>query len=177
MESDSSMEFHAGPNSIQNAVDCFPSSSTGGPTISLLHIQGMSANYAMNLIGSASSASASITSSPDLLQMPSLTGVPASGQVYRFAPLKTSGLYEKSNPENTLFLYPNPSDGMITVEGGNITDSKSMLHIFNTLGETMLQIPVSCIGKMHQVLDVSQLPSGVYFIQKNNGSISRFIKY
>ena len=64
-------------------------------------------------------------------------------------------------------LYPNPSDGLFTVEIGDWSGNSS-LEVLNMLGETVAQR--STLGAQEQI-DVSHLTPGVYMVRvRNRGS-------
>ncbi len=59
----------------------------------------------------------------------------------------------------TFSLYPNPASGMVNVRLA--ADAKTVT-LFNLLGQTMMQQPVSA---NNMVLDVNHLPAGIYLVQ------------
>ena len=73
--------------------------------------------------------------------------------------------------ENTavLSIHPNPSNGIVTIEGNNLSE----IVIFNLMGQKMRTIATS-EEVTSVMLNLSDLPSGVYFI-KANSSIEKLI--
>lgn len=71
-----------------------------------------------------------------------------------------------TNIENTIQLYPNPSNGIFYLKGGNIG---SELEIFNVLGEKILTIQ---INSNQTIIDLQSQPKGIYFYSiKNSGGL------
>ena len=67
------------------------------------------------------------------------------------------------NDESTPFatLYPNPTNGMVTVTGENLRQAE----IINILGQQVLSVQ----GKGNELrIDMSNLPAGVYFVTVTN---------
>lgn len=69
-------------------------------------------------------------------------------------------------------IYPNPTNGAITLETQQATVSQPECRIMNVLGQTL--ITVSIYGESQQI-DVSELPKGLYFICVD-GITRKFIK-
>jgi hypothetical protein len=68
------------------------------------------------------------------------------------------GLDEKYISENHLILYPNPSSDKITVE----SDARGRLSILDLSGRQLLQREIAAPASL---VDISTLPSGVYFVR------------
>ncbi|MBL7815540.1 MAG: CotH kinase family protein [Saprospiraceae bacterium] len=72
---------------------------------------------------------------------------------------------------NTLAIYPNPTETMLTIESKNTPLSK--ITLFNTLGQTVLNrqmlLQTSC------TLDVSLLSEGIYFLKADNYSLRKVV--
>jgi hypothetical protein len=85
-----------------------------------------------------------------------------------------SNTVEFFNP--TLDIFPNPTSGDLTLIIKNITLEHTKALIFNSMGVLVLETKV---GGTQTNLDVSSLPSGIYFceIRTSNGTVTkRFIK-
>jgi len=76
---------------------------------------------------------------------------------------------EGINVENNLTLFPNPSDGIITIQGTSQNDN---LIITNQLGQTILATKTE-LGKTE--INISNESPGIYFVQINSEN-SRVIK-
>ena len=84
-----------------------------------------------------------------------------------------TGMSSENNPSDKLQkIYPNPTDGMITIdskEGGN-------LFIFNSQGYQFLQLKIT---EPITTIDVSTLPSGIYIaklVGEKGLKVGKFIK-
>ena len=73
------------------------------------------------------------------------------------------GLDENGNEE--LVVYPNPTDGLITVKALGAGSSQKY-RIANILGQTLMSGVVN-----DRILDVSALPSGIYFLSMNGQTV------
>jgi hypothetical protein len=76
--------------------------------------------------------------------------------------------------DNNLSIYPNPSNGVITIQA---TNSINTVNIYNMIGNLVM---VKNIANNQATLNIENLTNGVYFMELNlsNGSIlnSKFIK-
>lgn len=82
------------------------------------------------------------------------------------APLNSIKTYIQSN----IYLYPNPASSNIIVQSG--TASLGYLNIYNAVGQKVNQLSTTNTSIL---IDVSNLPNGIYFIQTKNG-LHKFIK-
>jgi len=74
-------------------------------------------------------------------------------------------------------IYPNPVYNDLIVEFSNRNNSDSHINIFNTIGELQL---ISNLPDAINTLDISNLKSGIYYIQlfmDNERIIKKIIKY
>lgn len=79
------------------------------------------------------------------------------------------GINENTNLSTMLKVYPNPVKNILSIE----SKLSSKISIVNLLGTVVSSANVN-FGT--NKLDVSNLTSGVYFIQTSNGAFSKFIK-
>jgi len=63
---------------------------------------------------------------------------------------------------NNLFLYPNPSSTHITIELPTTPQKNTSLTIYNLNGQ---QLITQTITEPQTVVDISGLPSGIYFVK------------
>ena len=69
-------------------------------------------------------------------------------------------------------IYPNPTDGIITIESSYQETATSEYRITNMMGQTLMFGQLE--GRSQQI-DVSALPNGLYFL-KIGGSVEKFVK-
>ncbi len=74
------------------------------------------------------------------------------------------GIKENLSLSNHLSIYPNPSKGVFTIE--NATDITS-INVYNTQGTQVFETKIE---SRNAKLDLSNLPSGMYFIRVNEGN-------
>jgi hypothetical protein len=72
------------------------------------------------------------------------------------------GLAENNRSENHLNIYPNPTSNQITIE----STVQGLLSILNLSDQ---QLITRQITEPKTQIDISNLPSGVYFVQLTNG--------
>ena len=68
--------------------------------------------------------------------------------------------------EGVFSLYPNPANGVLYVSFGEKMTGE--ISVFNQLGNLLKTVPVV---SSQQVLDIHNLPSGIYFVQFKNETI------
>ena len=69
-----------------------------------------------------------------------------------------------SNFSDQMFLYPNPSTGKLVLS--NKSENQVTATIFNIVGDPILR---EQLGIEDTVLDISDLPNGIYIVSFNNG--------
>lgn len=69
---------------------------------------------------------------------------------------------------NSLRIYPNPATDQLTI----LTEKSTTIRISNVLGETVFAQVVS----KNELLDISKLTPGLYFITTQNGEAIRLVK-
>jgi len=74
----------------------------------------------------------------------------------------TSGLDDISNLNNHITIYPNPSSTHITIELPTTPHKNTSLTIYNLNGQQLITQPIT---EPQTMVDVSGLPSGVYFVK------------
>ncbi len=69
-------------------------------------------------------------------------------------------------------IYPNPSTtGNITITGSEFANKELFLQLYNVVGQQVLQTLQKADNNGTTALDLSQLPSGLYLLKVNNGSL------
>lgn len=78
----------------------------------------------------------------------------------------TVGLDEiKNSDENSLIVFPNPSNGKFTVQWNNSLSQNTELFIFNQIGQKIVSSKVSTTPGLNQIdLDLSNYSKGFYIV-------------
>lgn len=82
-----------------------------------------------------------------------------NGYIAKFSPVVLSS---DSFAENTIQIYPNPSNGIVTISGGNLSKEKHQLTIYNELGQQVYNKKMALFNEY--TINLSHLSKGVYFI-------------
>ena len=77
-----------------------------------------------------------------------------------------------SAEENVISIYPNPTNGLLNIEGA---DKVSSIILFNDLGQQVLAKNNSAGDKM-LTIDLSNLPSGIYLVHLRDAEFNVVIK-
>jgi hypothetical protein len=72
------------------------------------------------------------------------------------------------NITNTINIYPNPTSSTLNIE----VNEQTQITIVNVLGEVVKTETIKGLS----TIDVTDLTSGIYFIQSNRGIKTKFIK-
>jgi hypothetical protein len=75
---------------------------------------------------------------------------------------------ESSPPD--LLVYPNPSDGIVHLQFGDIQISPARIDIYNTLGEKVYTELISKAGNNTVEVDLTALPAGFYILKYSNSN-------
>ncbi|HTF03981.1 MAG TPA: M43 family zinc metalloprotease [Bacteroidia bacterium] len=67
-------------------------------------------------------------------------------------------------------LYPNPTDGMVTLDFGGAAPSDYDVTVFNTLGEKVKQVHLDMLSEQTFQLDLRDQSAGLYFVEVRNQS-------
>jgi hypothetical protein len=160
-ESDHSIETHVGP---VNAVHPDEEYILGvGPIIGILNTDfNDSVHYSYMLTGNTSTPTT--TTTVDIYTMPELNGTPSSGQVYRFVP-GPAGKEEITKTQQIL-LFPNPCDGILTIQFSKEIPENASLQVFNMLGNIVYKEALN--DRQSRQIDLSRLAQGMYYIRIEN---------
>ena len=79
--------------------------------------------------------------------------------IAKFSPVVLSS---DSFTENEIQIYPNPSNGIVTISGGNLSKEKHQLTIYNELGQQVYNKNMALFNEY--IINLSHLSKGVYFI-------------
>jgi hypothetical protein len=162
-EGSNDIEIHFGPNSITQ-----PNLSFDGETGSYV---GLFPEYDFDndsVIGNGIVLSGN-PSSPNALSVDSiyanyLNGVILNGTIYKFTK-SAVGISELMSDFLKISIYPNPSDDYFNISFDNVEFNISSISILNTNGQKAKEINFD-----NDVIDISDLSSGTYFVQLNTKS-------
>jgi hypothetical protein len=76
----------------------------------------------------------------------------------------STGLSSLSSP-GKLFVYPNPANSKVNINGINLENGKARLRIFDIYGKILLE---KIITTESPDIDIQNLPSGMYLLQSGN---------
>lgn len=165
------IEYRYGSSSIKNS-DSY-GGDLPGMVVSLLPSYNVSTDKLNSesyfLSGNPSSPNLQTISAGDFPENPIfLNGDIPNGTVYRFTPNSNMSL-DKNNLKS-FEIYPNPSENFIAIN----TEIEFLGYaIYDHLGKRIAK------GELKDKIEISNLASGVYFLELNNGSskeIEKFIK-
>ncbi len=75
----------------------------------------------------------------------------------------------KNNNFDKFSVYPNPNNGIFTVEFGNVLEDNVTIKVLNTLGNEVYKAEnISVSGDFKQSIDLSNLNKGLYFLEIEN---------
>lgn len=134
----------------------------------------------LNILGNSSLSICDVQSVCDFISVPighynfqdNATGCNDSAEVKAACGV---GLIESNTAEQLFSIHPNPASGQITVETSSST-SKYQISIFNLNSQEVIHQQMT---EPHTVIDISNLPAGVYFMRLTGErivSIQKFIK-
>ncbi len=169
-EGTNTVEFRYGPSAINNPAESFEGET--GPQVSLITSFNIDTQQLDDtgyfLSGSPTSPNVISLNPGDPVVLSYLQGMIPNGTVYRFLrqPLAVP------NFDDIQFLvYPNPATHILNFK---TKENKNQFSIFNSLGQLVKQVTAD-----KSSLDVSDLESGIYFLEietSNGRAIQKFIK-
>jgi len=75
----------------------------------------------------------------------------------------------KNNNFDKFSVYPNPNNGIFTVEFGNVLEDNVTIKVLNTIGNEVYKAEnISVSGDFKQTIDLSNLNKGLYFLEIEN---------
>lgn len=90
------------------------------------------------------------------------------GQVVNSSDCPEPRIGVEESLDNRTAVYPNPSNGLVTIEISEDLVQKGMqLHVVNILGNRVLSL--DNVNEMQSKLDLSTFPKGIYFLQFVSG--------
>jgi hypothetical protein len=75
----------------------------------------------------------------------------------------------KNNNFDKFSVYPNPNNGIFTIEFGNVLEENITIEVLNTLGNVVYKAEdISVQNSYKQTIDLSNLNKGLYFLAIEN---------
>ena len=90
-----------------------------------------------------------------------------------------SGIFDKVKAKSKLIVYPIPADKVLNIRLKDAGHEKMppQVSVLNSLGSEILRRQPVQVGNFHWQIDVSDLPTGIYFIRNNESAYSiKFLK-
>jgi len=85
-----------------------------------------------------------------------------------------SSIYEKEF-EGTMQVYPNPTEGMFTIELNDVENGDYFIEITNLLGQIVYFNNKNVNGFLNEKIDLSFFNKGIYFL-KISSSVSSIVE-
>ena len=97
-----------------------------------------------------------------------------SNQEGIFSIIKSSSGIEDMQTTSKVDVYPNPSNGLFTINLSDIKDSKVKLEVYNLIGEKVWE---NNFNKENTTINLSQLSKGIYYlsVKSSNNTITKKI--
>jgi hypothetical protein len=78
--------------------------------------------------------------------------------------------------QDDLSAYPNPSDGIFTINSDNVIDAETVFSVFNALGEKVMTGVHDNTSDKLLTIDLRNFSSGVYYFIRTHGNVTEKIK-
>jgi chitinase len=85
----------------------------------------------------------------------------------------TSGVNVATNPDDFISVYPNPTTELLHIDAPQQVNLPITASLYNVMGENMYS---KQIQSMHETMNLSHVPNGIYYLIIDNHSIHRIIK-
>ena len=72
---------------------------------------------------------------------------------------------KENNITTDLKIFPNPTNGLLTIEFENNVNGSLYIEIANELEQTILRTSMDCFGKCKKTVDMTNYPKGVYILK------------
>ena len=95
----------------------------------------------------------------------------SDGGIYKWDPSILTGINEPSPVfGEEIEVFPNPSSDFVNVEFKGITADKAVIHVYNVIGETILEAEVNPLFNNMVQFDLSGNDAGIYFVTIDCGN-------
>lgn len=85
----------------------------------------------------------------------------------------STGIASNDNTAQTVTLYPNPSSGVVYLEG--LEDNSGTVMLYSLLGKKLAELPLVQEGGNLQSIDLTNRPAGIYLLEVVQSG-KRFVK-
>lgn len=97
--------------------------------------------------------------------------------VWDFQVVNTVSTASPEQVANKLKVYPNPTNGVVTITNNEALQEETLVKVLNMSGQTLLEKAIAGNGNnLDETLDLSNLSAGTYIIQLLNGKQRKFAK-
>lgn len=158
------LEVHIGPNTVPNPSVVYQENGSDGPVIGIYEFNSPSnCTYSYCLSGTPSAAASNNLTGNINIFGTSLTGTPAPNTVYIFDP-NLSAVQETASARVSVF--PNPANDQVSIQADQPIED---CFVYSLAGTLLFTRKIN-----GNVLDVSDLPEGVYLLETHiSGTASR----
>lgn len=160
-EGNNRVEVRIGSSNItaSNSSDIF--GATGGPTVGVISNILANPNRYTGVVLQNQAATPTAVTLTNANTIPQLTGVPASGTIYRFN--STVNGVSDALENAGVSVYPNPATDILTIEGLTAKQGTATLKIYDLLGKVIVSQELAISKNMP--VNVSALAKGTYFLE------------
>lgn len=85
---------------------------------------------------------------------------------FEIAVMDPTGIYDFGG--NTVGIYPNPNNGQFNIELNSTEATSYQVKMVNSLGVEILNKTISVSGKYNEIVDVSAMAEGIYYLYLKN---------
>ncbi len=136
----------------------------------------LTANGAVNYVWNPGGPGTSISVSPTVSTTYTVTGTSAAGctdsTTFTQNVSACTGLQPLGVWSSEIVVYPNPNNGLFTLEIQNVS-TNTTVSVINLIGQTVIKQEIT--GEK-TLLDIRELNDGVYFVQLRNNSQNKVVK-
>ena len=75
-----------------------------------------------------------------------------------------------------MLLYPNPNQGLFNVQIRGLHNEDCSVIVRNHLGRQIQRIELHVSDNMTEVIDLSNSPAGMYFVEISSGALQKVSK-
>jgi uncharacterized repeat protein (TIGR03803 family) len=130
---------------------------------------GYSDLYAFDMTNGGFPQGSLISIGSDLYGMTYNGGTSSDGTVFKFHSTSGTGISRTGNTMGQLSVYPNPTNGKITIANSGMPVAIAKLEIYNAMGEAIYTGTDLNIVKSKEI-DLSDFPRGTYFLKIVDGT-------